>query len=96
MTTPIIPVGTRVIAVKNVGPLREGMIGVITGVVELPFLFWKRVHYLCTFVGNLRIAVKPAEIDNFDHGYDLKDAENPDFIPDIDGIFDRVARRHGR
>lgn len=69
MSAPMLPVSTRVVAVKNVGPVAEGQPGVVTGYVEVPFFFWKRQVYLCTFFGNVRLAMKPAEIEAHEHGY---------------------------
>jgi hypothetical protein len=85
--------GTRIIATKNFGRIREGMLGVITGTAEVHFFFWKRTMYLCTFVGNFPVAAKPAEIDDFDHGYDLCDFEKPDFLPDPDLVLQRVSAK---
>ena len=69
--------GTKVIAVRNFGPVKEGAPGIITGAMEVPFFFWSRQTYLCTFANNMRIAARPNEIDDFDHGYSLEELEQP-------------------
>ena len=89
----MLPVGTRIIAVRNFGRVREGMLGVITGTAEVPFFFWKRPMYLCTFVGNFPVAVKPSEIEGFDHGYDLCDFQNSDFSPDPELALQRISAK---
>jgi hypothetical protein len=79
-----VPIGTRIIAIRNVGSVREGQPGIITGSTKVPFLFWKRFYYLCTFAGNVPLAVRPKEVDDDDHGYTLEDLENPDFLSAMD------------
>jgi len=74
-----LPIGTRIVAVRNFGPVQDGAPGIITGTAEYPFFWWSRPYYLCTFAGNLKIAEKPKEIDDFDHGYSMAALENPDF-----------------
>jgi hypothetical protein len=70
-------VGTKIIAVRNIGPVREGAPGIVTDIAEVPFFFRSRPMYLCTFAGNLKIAARPKEIDDYDHGYTLERLENP-------------------
>jgi len=74
----LLPIGTRVVAVRNFGLIEEGAPGIITGAFEASFFWWSRPMYLCTFAGNMKIAAKPREIDDFDHGYQLAELENPD------------------
>jgi hypothetical protein len=93
MARPTFPVGTKIIAVKNIGKVREGALGVITGVAAIPFFFWTRQMYLCTFAGNYKIAVRSSEIDDFDHGYNLEAIENPDFMPDFNHVSQRMRDR---
>ena len=71
-TTLPLPVGTKIIAIRNIGQVREGAPGIITGVVKMPFFFWSKPMYLCTFAENLKIAARPEEIDDYDHGYTLE------------------------
>src|SRR5437763_2231910 len=71
----VLKVGTKVIAVRNFGPIKEGAPGIITEIAEAPFFFWSRSIYLCTFAENLKVAAKPKEIDDYDHGYSLNDLE---------------------
>jgi hypothetical protein len=78
-----LPVGTRIIAVRNVGPVLEGARGIITGTVDVPFFFWSRPVYLCTFIGNVKLAVKPKEIDDYDHGYTLERLQNTNVLDEI-------------
>jgi hypothetical protein len=73
------PIGTRVIAVRDFGPVKEGAPGIITGTADMPFLWMSRPVYLCTFADNMKIAARHKEVDDFDHGYNLTDLERPDF-----------------
>jgi hypothetical protein len=77
---PQFQIGTKVIAVRDFGLIEEGAPGIVTGTAEYPFLWWSRSMYLCTFAGNVKIAAKSAEIDEFDHGCTLEEIENPDFV----------------
>jgi hypothetical protein len=71
--------GTRIVAVRNFGPVEQGAPGIITGTVETTFLWWSRQVYACTFAGNVKVPAKPKDIDVLDHGYSLVDLENPQF-----------------
>jgi hypothetical protein len=73
-------VGTKVIAVPNFGPIKEGTPGIITETAEYPFFFWSRSMYLCTFADSLKVAVKPKDLDNYDHGFSLEELEHSSFI----------------
>ncbi|MBB5446461.1 MULTISPECIES: hypothetical protein [unclassified Paraburkholderia] len=77
MKTKLLPVGTLVVAIQNVGPVRQGQPGVVTGIVEQRFWFRKRPCYLCTFFGNLPVAMRPSEVDDFDHGFSREQLEAP-------------------
>ena len=84
MKTKQLPVGTFILAIKNVGPVQDGQPGVVTGVVEVPFLFWNRLMYLCTFFGNVKVAMKLKEITEFNHGHtkeQLEESENGSLSP---------------
>jgi hypothetical protein len=70
-----LPVGTLVLATRNVGPVRDGQPGIVTGVVEQRYFFWRRPFYLCTFLGNVKVAMKPNEVSDFDHGRSLEELE---------------------
>src|SRR4051794_1891263 len=68
-------IGARVVATKNVGPVRDGQPGIITEVVEQPFFVWRRRMYLCTFLGNVKVAMTKKEISDYDHGYSTEELE---------------------
>jgi hypothetical protein len=51
-----LPVGTKVVAVRNFGPVTEGQPGIITGTAEVPFFWWSRPTYLCTFADNVKVS----------------------------------------
>jgi len=72
--------GTKVLAARNFGPIKEGAPGIITGTTEEPHFFWKRPMYLCTFADNVKIAARPNEIDDFDHQYSLDELEQPHLV----------------
>ena len=62
LTSLPLPVGSRIVAVRNFGPVKAGEGGIITDTVELPSLWKSRPMYLCLFANNLRIAARPGEI----------------------------------
>jgi hypothetical protein len=70
-------IGTRVIAVRNFGPIKEGQPGIVTGIAEEPWFWWRKPIYLCTFAYNVKIAARPQEVEDVDHGYSLTDLEAP-------------------
>jgi hypothetical protein len=72
-------VGTKVRAVRNFGPVKKGALGIITRLTELPFFWWSRPAYLCTFADNMKVHARPKLIEAFDHGYNLEELEQPDF-----------------
>ena len=71
MADAVFPAGTRVIALKNVGIISDGQPGIITGIFYTSFFFIKRPIYLCTFLGNMKCAMKPTEVTDHDHGKTL-------------------------
>ncbi len=73
----LLPIGTQIIAVKAVGRVRKGAPGYVTGVVRTPFFFRSGLRYLCTFADNLKLAMRPSEVDVFAHGYPLERLEDP-------------------
>ena len=75
-----LPVGTKVLAIRDFGPIKEGAPGIITGTMEIPFFFWKRQAYLCTFADNIKISAKPSEIDDFEHNHSLEELEQPHLV----------------
>jgi len=79
MKQELFATGTRILAIKDVGPVTNGQAGIITGYFEQPFFFWKRTMYLCTFQGNVRCAMKPTEVDDFDHGRSIERLMQPAF-----------------
>lgn len=72
---PLLQVGTPVLATKNIGPVEDGQPGMITGVIEVKHFFWKRPLYLCTFFGNVKVAMKPNEVSDYNHGRSLAELE---------------------
>jgi len=71
--------GTRIVALRAFGPVKEGAPGMITGTVEARFFLWSRPMYSCTFAGNVKASAKAKNVDVLDHGYSLSDLENPQF-----------------
>lgn len=76
MKHEVLVVGTKVIAIKETGPIREGQPGIVTGTVRLGF--WSRRFYLCTFHGGIPLAVRPKEVDAYDHGFSLAELQRTD------------------
>jgi hypothetical protein len=79
-----LPVGTRVVAVRDFGPIRKGLPGIITGTAREPFFQGNRLIYLCTFADNMKSLTRPTEIDSSDHGYSLDDLESENFLEVIE------------
>jgi hypothetical protein len=72
----VVHIGTRVVAVRSFGPVKEGQLGIVTGIAE-----WRsKPIYLCTFAGNVKITARPKEVEDYDHGCSLADLEAPDFL----------------
>ena len=70
-----LPIGSRIVAVRNFGRVRGGQPGIITGTAEERYLETFRRVYLCRFSNNVKIAAQPDDIDKFNHGYSLADLE---------------------
>jgi hypothetical protein len=71
--------GTRIVAVRNFGPIKAGVPGIVTGTLEYRFLWRSKAMYSCTFAGNVRVHTKPKDIDVLEHGYSLIELESPQF-----------------
>jgi len=76
-------VGAKVQAVRNLGPVKKGAPGIITGTANLHFFWWSRPAYLCTFADNIKVHARPKQIVAYDHGYNLEDLEQPDFASNL-------------
>ncbi len=78
---PALPlqVGAKVRAVRSFGPVKKSTPGIITGLADFPFFWWSRPAYLCTFADNMKVHARPKLIEEFDHGYNLEELEQPDF-----------------
>jgi hypothetical protein len=74
-----LPVGTRVVAVRNVGLVKEGAPGIVTGTHKGRPYRNNMLVYFCTFADNSKIAARPNEIDKYDHGYTLAELEHPNY-----------------
>jgi hypothetical protein len=72
-------VGTKVQAVRNFGPVKNGALGIITDVAELRVFWRSRPAYLCTFADNIKCHARPKQIEAYEHGYILEELERPDF-----------------
>src|SRR5262245_7175832 len=78
-----LPVGTRVQAARNFGPIKKGAPGIITDVADVSFLCWSRPAYVCTFAGNKRVHARPRQIAVYEHGYSIEELEQPDFASNL-------------
>jgi hypothetical protein len=77
--------GTRVQAVRNVGSVKEGMPGIVTG-AEKSTSFWRsRPAYQCTFADNTKCVVCPEQIEVCEHRYTLRELEQPNFASVVSG-----------
>jgi hypothetical protein len=75
-----LPVGAKVVAVRDFGPIRKGLPGIITGTAKEPFFQGNRPVYLCTFADNMKSLTRPTEIEASDHTYSLDDLEGGNFL----------------
>ena len=69
------PIGTKIIAVRNFGRIRKGQPGIITGTAEERYLETFRPVYFCRFANNVKIAAQSDDIERFNHRYSLADLE---------------------
>ena len=76
-------VGTKVQAVRNFGSIKKGVPGIITGRAAVRFLWWSRPAYVCTFADNMTIHARPSQIAAYEHGYCLRELEQPDFASNL-------------
>jgi hypothetical protein len=70
-----LPVGASIVAVRDFGPIRSGVPGMITGTAREPFFQGNRPVYLCTFANNMKSLARPRDVDSSDHGFTLDDLE---------------------
>lgn len=71
------PIGTRIAASRAFGPAIAGQLGVITGYAgRSPRPWWGR-RYCCTFLGDLRVVARVADIVVHDHGCTKAMLEDP-------------------
>ena len=71
-------VGSKVRAVCKFGSVKEGTLGIITGVANVRFS-WQSPAFLCTFADNMKVRARPKNIEAFNHEHSLKELEQPDF-----------------
>ena len=78
--TPLLQMGARVVAVREFQACHRGQPGIVTGIAEEQW-FWRSLRSIfCTFADNVKIAARPKEVDDYDHGYSLADLETPNFL----------------
>jgi len=70
-------VGSRVWAVCKIGSVTKGTPGIITGAAEARF-FWQSPTYLCTFANNMKVRVRPKDIEPYNHAHSLEELEQSD------------------
>jgi hypothetical protein len=78
-----LPVGTRVQAARNLGPIKKGTPGIITDVADISFFCWSRAAYVCTFAENKRVHARPRQIGVYEHGYSIEELQQPDFASNL-------------
>ena len=69
-------VGSKVVAMRDFGPVVKGQLGIVTHVVRAHRLFWRRL-YICTFLGDVSAVAQPDEIERFDHGIKMDMLKDP-------------------
>jgi len=70
-------VGSKVRAVCKFGSVKEGTPGIITAVAGVRF-FWQSLTYVCTFADNIKVSVRPKDIEAYNHEHSLEELEQPD------------------
>jgi hypothetical protein len=78
-----LPVGTKVQAIRNFGPVKKGVPGIVTDVTAISFLWWSRPMYLCTFANNIKVHAPARQIAAYQHGYSIEELEQPDFASNL-------------
>jgi len=76
--TKLHAIGTSIIAIKDVGVVRDGQPGIITGIGEQKSFLRNWPVYMCTFLGNVRVDMKPGEVDDHPHGYSIQQLSEPE------------------
>jgi hypothetical protein len=72
-----LPVGTRVIAAKNFGPIIKGQLGIVTELAVGRRSFWRRSAYACTFLGGIKVMASRRHIRKHDHACTFQMLEDP-------------------
>jgi len=72
-----LPIGTRIVATTDAGPVIRGQIGVVTGLGEPHRFLWWRTTYGCTFLGNIQITMRRSAVARQDHGCSIEVLEDP-------------------
>ena len=72
-----LPVGTRVIAAKNFGPIIKGQLGIVTELTAGRRSFWRRSTYACTFLGGIKVTASRRHIRKRDHACTFHMLEDP-------------------
>ncbi len=72
-----LPIGTRVIADRDFGPIIKGQLGIITDLVRSRRGLWRRAVHVCTFLGGIRVTARRTYIKEYDHGYSCELLEDP-------------------
>ncbi len=72
-----LPIGTRIIAARDFGPIIKGQFGIVTCLERCRRGLWLSTKYVCTFLGNIRVTAESRHITECDHGYSSKMLENP-------------------
>lgn len=91
----ILPVGTRIAATADVGPIIRGQIGIITGLgVPHRFFRWRR-KYSCTFLGDIRVTMPRNGITPNDHDFPNAMIDNPVWFLHTRDLPGLVPLHHG-
>lgn len=70
-----LPIGTRVIAEKDFGPIIKGQFGIVTGLVRRGL--WRSPAYACTFLGGIKVTALGRHMTRHDHGCSCQMLEDP-------------------
>jgi len=71
------PLGTRIVPIRDVGPVRKGQPGIVTDIVNMPSFLWWRRKYVCIFAGNVSSVIEPVQLEARDHGYTVEQLQAP-------------------
>jgi hypothetical protein len=72
-----LPVGTRVIAANDFGPIIKGQLGIVTELAVGRRGFWRGTAYACTFLGGIKVTAWSRHIREYGHTCTFQMLQDP-------------------